>query len=1171
MKNNEKLSEKLKYYFDTYDTIDLVSKLGSLNLVFNNQNKNHLTTYASIFGLFNQNKGRPLISSKRFKEMVDCLNNSDIMPSILDPAESPFFEKVCLDKDYYLFNGYNHSSVFIADNIIKLVLYYGGDLPKEFITIYLDIIYLFVNISTKIWRELKLNWNDIEDHKGDTDDLIVPLSFDEYAKHLFFSKSEITFFISEDYIEKCLICNNSLPKKFNEAVSQEYPFYYYRPFYKVDEDKYLLIDPTSIGVYIRELGVELSEQYKCKDKFINLYHDLVVQSSKDNCKLISGIEFGEDESDIKLEQGDYYQQSFFNISNTKLLYTLFFYDQGYDSGPQNIVPDSIIDKAFQAAFSHGYKDEDIYSLIVISPFGGLMSVSVGNKLKNPPITLKSDVLNAVRINQEDTPWFLERFSSTFDYYFDSETSFIIDHANLISLLHEKNYDFYIDDNFRIKGNFLNLGFDFIYPYMVEASRKEEETSALVPGFKDPLRLIKIDDYSYTINPMTGIVSNVRLLYTPFSYGGISYISKREDGSGALLSNILNYWINQLRPLLEKHIKGKLLIEISSKENIVFEVVKASACFCKVYYLEDFLISDNDDNNNEIWLTIEVLKNLNLFTNEIATFLQRVSKNKQKKVSYKIDTSETLFLSPLKQDVPFVVISELYESRLEDEIGEFVGENLKIPVGLMDNPKDVTHNIVSFLFQQFENTISKYNWEQTIEFSYLCSEYVTRKLLLEIDNNKHKIALYPQHKDKISDNYNKTNTSSVCIRFIVEYLSAVHTPGRKAMDYVDFQECVTLVSALIKWAKISDAIHCGLIDSLSFLPSYRIGFDKTKLNKFNVLVSDISNYDISHPLTFSNAKFSSWPFKEELAEAYLEEHGFTTDDLMKTIGVLISCGEAQEDDIKKATLDEMLEELHLGPEGILSDETFIKVVEYISLKERTEYLDGSIESRHLYPWKYNRTHSLMRKPLVNCGNYYIWGNRMLNHCYLFIMQTIFSGKEPTKESGKGKLATLNGKILAFEGDDFNNYCFDYLKEHIPTVNFYKKVEVVNQKKIERVKNQSLGDIDVLGIDSDKKRIYLIETKNFFYSRDPYELDVEKKEMFENTKKKRSNLQKELNRLEWAINHINDFVAEYHLKGDGWKVFYTFLSNKPLISCYFNDVEVNQTYLKAIDLKYLRHLK
>ena len=211
-----------------------------------------------------------------------------------------------------------------------------------------------------------------------------------------------------------------------------------------------------------------------------------------------------------------------------------------------------------------------------------------------------------------------------------------------------------------------------------------------------------------------------------------------------------------------------MIEISSKENIVFEVVKASACFCKVYYLEDFLISDNDDNNNEIWLTIEVLKNLNLFTNEIATFLQRVSKNKQKKVSYKIDTSETLFLSPLKQDVPFVVISELYESRLEDEIGEFVGENLKIPVGLMDNPKDVTHNIVSFLFQQFENTISKYNWEQTIEFSYLCSEYVTRKLLLEIDNNKHKIALYPQHKDKISDNYNKTNTSSVCIRFIVEY-------------------------------------------------------------------------------------------------------------------------------------------------------------------------------------------------------------------------------------------------------------------------------------------------------------------------------------------------------------------------------------------------------------------
>ncbi len=1168
MESSKELNKVLRPYFVSYDALDIISKLGALNLTFDNQNKNLLLTYATLFGFANLNKEKPVISPNKFKQLIDCLNQSNIMPPIQDPAESPFFEKVFIDGEYYLFNGFNHSSVFIVDNIIKTIIYHGSSLPNQFTQSVLSIALCFAHISTHIQQSLNLTWDDIKQHNSSKEDIVVPFDLNKNKELLFIDETILLSFMSKEIVDSFLICNRYESSCFEKTIKEEYPFYYYRPLYKLESGNYLLIDPTSIGCFIREIAIELATKYDCKKEFLKKYHEVVLFVSEASCKILSGIHFYENKIDVDLNQGSDYHQNFYKISDKKALYVLCAFDQGYvDESYKSFNPDSIIKKAFKTIEEKGYNNDNIYPFILISPFGGIMSLSINYEFSNSPIILNCDELQSVFVNQEETLFFVENFSLVCNYY--SSLGFV-NHSNLIAVLYQKNYDLYFNDSFRVKGNYLNIGFELIYDYKVAASAKEKETAVLLPSFTVPLRLISTDDNQFMINPLSMVSSDKRLLYCPFKKGSVSIISEHKDVNGALMSRIIGYWLYQIKECLDVYNFSKLFIEIKSNDEKEFKVISDSSIKCTIKYSEAFLITDNSNNSNEIMLIIEILKSFDLFTNDVAILLQSVSTNKNKKIGCIIDPNESVLLPPLRDDIPIVFTSEIMESILEDEIGEYVIEKLLIPFGKASDSNSLANSIVSFLFDKFGKFLSRFDWKQSIEFAYMCSENTTRELLLENDNIKHQVALYPNHEVTIKERYNKINVSSVCTRFIVEYLSAIHTEGKEIMDFVDFQKAVTICNSIIKWANVSDAIHCNIAGNLTILKSYRIGFNKEKLNKLNSILSEVANYDISHPLDFSFSGITEWPFKDEMNSAYFEEYGFTTDDLMVVIAFLVSFGDTQDTDIKKATMSELLVEFHNGPTKGLTDETFLKVIDYISLKQRKSYFDGSVKNRQLYPWKYNRTHSLMRKPLINCGEYYLWGNRLVYHCYLFIMDTIFKGKEPT-DTTNNKIMVVNGKILNHEGDVFNEYACEYLKTIAPNVLFKTKVNSVNGKRIEKTKHQPLGDIDILGIDSEKKRIYLIETKDFFYSRGPHELNTEIEEMFGPRKNKKSFVELELNRLDWAKNHIEDFKAEYKLSGEGWKLFYTFLSNKPLISSYFSKLNINQTSLKSITLKYLRSLK
>ncbi|NRG46364.1 hypothetical protein HRF87_16575, partial [Bacillus sp. CRN 9] len=114
---------------------------------------------------------------------------------------------------------------------------------------------------------------------------------------------------------------------------------------------------------------------------------------------------------------------------------------------------------------------------------------------------------------------------------------------------------------------------------------------------------------------------------------------------------------------------------------------------------------------------------------------------------------------------------------------------------------------------------------------------------------------------------------------------------------------------------------------------------------------------------------------------------------------------------------------------------------------------------------------------------------------------------------------------------------------------KNLKKINQKRIADENGNTLGDIDVLYIIPDRKRIVLAEVKDFNFSKSPYEMECEYQNMFVDKEDKKSFATKHKRRAAWVKEHIEDIKKHYRLTGDGWSVKDIFIVNEAIISNAF----------------------
>ena len=190
MKNDFNYEEYFNNIFSTYDSLDLLTKFSSLNLVFENQNKNIYTTYLTNYSLFNQNNNKPRCSSKTFKELINKVQEISSLSVQIDPSESSFFEYVLLDKKYGVFNGINTSSAYYINMIKQMLIYRQTSLPKEFKSKVLRYLKVGLIISDIIFKRTNISFDDVADHQY-VEKIIVPANLDKFKNLIFIKTNEI--------------------------------------------------------------------------------------------------------------------------------------------------------------------------------------------------------------------------------------------------------------------------------------------------------------------------------------------------------------------------------------------------------------------------------------------------------------------------------------------------------------------------------------------------------------------------------------------------------------------------------------------------------------------------------------------------------------------------------------------------------------------------------------------------------------------------------------------------------------------------------------------------------------------------------------------------------------------------------------------------------------------
>lgn len=517
--------------------------------------------------------------------------------------------------------------------------------------------------------------------------------------------------------------------------------------------------------------------------------------------------------------------------------------------------------------------------------------------------------------------------------------------------------------------------------------------------------------------------------------------------------------------------------------------------------------------------------------------------------HKINHIESPYLVPTEQHVR--KISNEEENVLLDEIGEYFLQQPDFDYGVVPDDKraDLANQVVGYLYSLLQCEIASIMPDGVYE--QVCSdlEAVMYRSMLYQRRFAYDLACYPEKTEKILAEYNDANRSSLALKFLAEYIAATPPCGDDRLSSMQYDRILAICSLIVDWAYKNDLFRYHIFNTpVEFLKSGRIGMKRTEEKLlFNVNSSARSHHlkSLSDPsiMTYSPLGIME-EYKNELDEAFVEEYGFSFQQFLDCVVAIADMGNEIEGDVKRSTRAGVVE--RVSEETGISESAVDLIINQISLQPRQDYLvpPAPYTKIDVYPWRFNRELSFTRRPIIQNKNDLIWGNRQLHHMLRFTIDLIAEGKYKAR---KPKLKQLIGKISNQRGNVFNHEVAVKLAT-IEGLIVREKVSKINGKRIADDNNNTLGDIDVLFIHPERKKIVVAEVKDFSIAKSPYEMDQEYKRIFVDSSKP-CFMTKHKRRVQWIKNHIEDLKVHFHLTSDGWNVEGMMIVSEAIVSNAF----------------------
>lgn len=478
---------------------------------------------------------------------------------------------------------------------------------------------------------------------------------------------------------------------------------------------------------------------------------------------------------------------------------------------------------------------------------------------------------------------------------------------------------------------------------------------------------------------------------------------------------------------------------------------------------------------------------------------------------------------------------------------------------------ICHQAVDHILADLRTSLSRFHWKDLLvrlieQNEVIC--HIRAKNMVSIEQY---VRLYG-FGTKIVDSYVSENprldATALSIRMLIEIVSAEPCHGSKCLSLTDLDEIIADSEQLMMWANLSDRIHSGMSKPrIRLLKSGRIEIEDDALAELWQMfyrvrsTEDFERIYGDEPELPEPAQSST---NEEREDAYQDEFGITFTELINFFAAITMTGfEQRSYCITRARLmEEIIKQLDWSQDRVEM------ALSSFSLHPRTKWEEppNGYDRYEIYPWKFNRRLSFIRKPLIS-GLYterdscFLFGPRHVEESLKYLVFLIETGRYVPSDS-KSKMAILVGNVNRESGDRFTDAVYKWFDQQ-GVFKLDKKVTIGPEGRL--LAPVDLGDIDVLAIDQDRGMVLLVECKNFHPARNPHEVSQEAGRIFgKNESGRDSAMQKHKKRADWIMSNLDVLLKAYGISG-----------SYNVLPLFITSIEIPSKYLAEPPIRFISY--
>lgn len=1165
-----------------YDVYDFISRLSSLNLLIENQNKSILFD-ALIQCLLLQPRSSytdtTIMSSGKFRNIISRLDRL-ALKRMVDPAENAFIERIRYYGNYWIFPGTNYSPSYCLQGFLDALCLRNLAFNPEFTQKAHQLINFILFVSNKAAQMLGYDLSVVQNVAVSS--ILVPdaalLKRLEYCTRFDYSLIEN---LIEDKALRDSLFSEFRQGSISHVLEDDWQDFFARPFLMATDGTVIILNPSILVPFLVNRLVALADEYGIKAQLVNAYNNELWQKCRKDLRKLGHKKINEKAYGISLINDLYRKEEICTVGNDKLLFVHFVCDAGDDYDIDAMYEEYKIQdgnpsmqqraRYFKERLPH-IQAGSVYQTVIINSFGRTIGCMLSKNEIDYSITLSPAELHYISINEHNRENFIPRYIDAKRHLRLMYPPMMSSELNYIEVYTQHDHSFYLSDDFDPKTTYASLGFEWALDYVIRATRKEDRH--LINSYDgEHLAEIVLSDPVRNIYIVEGNGQKAPEIVVKFAKTNIWVTTDKitcmeQTNIVATLVDAISYWLAECKDIINKmqfstdtlriHLSLTSPIEeyfrLSEHDTSFSQCICYEHCenvICMMWSSVAYMLFNGKSNNIEKEMLISILLELEKL-NDVAIDLSGLSEifsNPLKRKVYAFNTRDTPYLIPTSGSIHMISPEE--ENRLLDEIGEHFLALPEYDYGKVPDDKraELANKVVGYLYLLLQAEIEILKPDGLYERVCYDLETVMYHAMLSQKRYAYEISCYPEKATQITEQYNETNKSSVALKFMAEYIAASPPNGDQVLGTMQYDRILAICGLIIDWAYNNDLFRYNILNSpIHFLPSGRIGMPHEEVEYLTKIHSVArsnrleSLSDPSIPVYLPSHLINQ--YQAELDDAYMDEYGFSFQQFTQCIFGIAEYSDESKGDVKRVPRIAVVNEVSKREKIPLS--IVNKVVDQIILAERDDYLTppAPYGKNDIYPWRFNRELSFTRRPIIQYKEDLIWGNRQLNHMWLYTIDLMVGGKYKAR---KAKLKKLVGRLGDKRGNDFNSVVAQKLTEFDGLI-VCEKLSKINGKKITGPDGNVLGDIDVLYIIPDQYKIVVSEVKDFSFAKNPYEMDQEYRRIFVDGEKP-CYMAKHKRRATWVKEHIDDVRQHFNLPDGNWTVKAVMFVSEEIVSNAF----------------------